>query len=275
MGGFLRTTASGWEIILRSTTSHSACLFHQPLVNRSELSARCVLFWLCLLIGSSSAADEVNCCRWCAQGTALPQGVDLPDGPKFAPERVVDVQHIKLEIVPDFERRTIQGTATIRARPIFKPIQTLSLDAVELEVQAVRCDATAVKSHVSLSRQLQITFEQPIPPEQTFELQITYRAKPEIGLYFRTPATGFLPENAHLWTQGEAHESPHWYPCFDYPNERSSSEVVCTVPRDMRVLSNGLMVSDTAVEPDLHRVHWQQEQPHVNYLISLVAGYFT
>ncbi|MDC0937080.1 M1 family aminopeptidase, partial [Pirellulales bacterium] len=78
----------------------------------------------------------------------------------------------------------------------------------------------------------------------------------------------------HLWTQGEPHESRHWYPCFDAPNERSSTEVICHVPQDMTVLSNGKQVAEN-IDPAtrLKMVHWLQETPHVNYLICLVAGH--
>ena len=84
---------------------------------------------------------------------------------------------------------------------------------------------------------------------------------------------GYLPEDTHLWTQGETHEARHWFPSFDYPNERFTSEVTCRVPEDMTVLSNGRMVSEDA-DPStgLKAVRWLQEKPHVSYLIALVAG---
>ncbi|MHC4281952.1 MAG: M1 family aminopeptidase, partial [Planctomycetota bacterium] len=69
------------------------------------------------------------------------------------------------------------------------------------------------------------------------------------------------------------HEAPHWYPNYDYPNERSSSEVICRVPKDMTVLSNGRLISEEMdSESGLKVVRWLQEKPHVNYLIALVAG---
>ncbi|MHC4094859.1 MAG: hypothetical protein ACYSU3_02265, partial [Planctomycetota bacterium] len=84
---------------------------------------------------------------------------------------------------------------------------------------------------------------------------------------------GYKEEDIHLCTQGEMHEAPHWYPNYDYPNERSSSEVICRVPKDMTVLSNGRLISEEMdSESGLKVVRWLQEKPHVNYLIALVAG---
>jgi aminopeptidase N len=65
------------------------------------------------------------------------------------------------------------------------------------------------------------------------------------------------------------------YPCFDSPNEKFTSEVTCRVPEGMTVISNGRLVSE---EKDsvtgMMAVHWSQDEPHANYLVTLVAGYF-
>ncbi len=54
-----------------------------------------------------------------------------------------------------------------------------------------------------------------------------------------------------------------------------TSEVTCRVPEGMTVISNGRLAGR---EPDpatgLVAVHWSQDKPHANYLITLVAGYF-
>jgi aminopeptidase N len=86
---------------------------------------------------------------------------------------------------------------------------------------------------------------------------------------------GYKEGDTHLFTQGEAIEARHWYPCFDAPNEKFTSEITCRVPEGMTVLSNGKLVSEEKeAATGLVAVHWKQEKPHVNYLISLLAGYF-
>ncbi|MBN2133117.1 MAG: M1 family metallopeptidase, partial [Sedimentisphaerales bacterium] len=104
---------------------------------------------------------------------------------------------------------------------------------------------------------------------------VTYDAEPRRGLYFRTPEMGYPAGDTHLFTQGESHEAPHWYPNYDYPNERFRSEVICRVPPEMTVVSNGRRVSEETDEATgLKAVHWLQEKPHVNYLVALVVGNF-
>ncbi len=107
-------------------------------------------------------------------------------------------------------------------------------------------------------------------------MTIRYSAEPKKGLYFRTKELGYPEEDTHLWTQGETHEARHWFPSFDYPNERSTTEVICHVPPEMTVVSNGRLVGEVEDEANgLKAVQWKQEKPHVSYLVCLAAGKFT
>lgn len=241
------------------------------------VAVRCCAFatvLLGLLPGVLTASEII--CRYCehAHEYLMPPGLELEGSHHYAPPRQVDVQHIKLDVTPDFATKTVAGTASITATVLATPLDLLRLDAVNLRVAAVRCEGHAVSNFSSSADDLQISFEQPLEPGTTFTLEIDYSAEPAQGLYFRTPDMGYLESDTHIWTQGEVHESRHWFPCFDYPNERSSTEIICHVPADMTVLSNGVHQGETAEEAGIKAVHWLQEKPHANYLICLVAGHF-
>ena len=144
---------------------------------------------------------------------------------------------------------------------------------VNLAIRNVQ-GSVEIADFVSTAEDLKITFRKPIPVGQGASVEVEYLAEPRRGLYFRTPELGYPAVDTHLFTQGEPQTSSHWFPCHDYPNERCSTEILCTVPADMTVLSNGVLVSEK-VSGDLKTVHWSQEKPHVAYLVSLVAGYFS
>ena len=40
---------------------------------------------------------------------------------KYAPDRLVDVLHLSIDVTPDFQRRTIRATTIIRFRPKPQP----------------------------------------------------------------------------------------------------------------------------------------------------------
>lgn len=193
---------------------------------------------------------------------------------KYAPDRKVDILHIVIDVTPDFQKETITGQTTIKFAPIATSLQELSLDAINLQVTAVTSSAE-IDDYSVTDKEITITFASPIPTAKETTVKITYNAEPEQGLYFRTAAQGYEASETHLFTQGEAHTAPHWYPNYDYPNERSTSEVICRIPPDMTALSNGRLISEKIdPETNLKSVRWLQDKTHVNYLIALVAGNF-
>ena len=193
---------------------------------------------------------------------------------QYAPDRKVDILHITIDVTPDFASRTIAGATTIRFAPINRPLDELKLDAIELDVSSVTSNAK-IEAFAVTDEAITITFDPAVRPGDKTTVTVLYEAEPQRGLYFRTAEMGYLEEDTHIFTQGESHLAPNWYPNYDYPNERSSSEVICRVPPEMTVISNGRLVSEQIdSESGLKVAHWLQEKPHVNYLIALVAGNF-
>ncbi len=215
-----------------------------------------------MTIGDGSAQFDRHICR--LQHGRAAFGIDLEgNGRRYAPDRVVDILHLRLDVTPNFDKRTVRGTTTIRFRPIARPVRQLRLDAVDLQISDVRADVP-IEGYVNTGRELLITFAPAIPVDQAVELHIDSSAEPRRGLYFRTPQMGYAPGDTQVWTQGEAHEARFWFPCFDYPNERSTTEVICHIPADMTAVSNGRKLSETVEPSGLKRVHWLQDKPHVN-----------
>ena len=209
----------------------------------------------------------------CGHAASIWSSVDSPSQ-RYAPDRAVDIKHFDLDVTPDFKNRRVSGTATFTFQPILKPLGQLRLDAHDLEIHTVT-GSTEIAAWQNTDRALIVTFAKPIAPTSQAKLTVTYEAEPKKGLYFRTPEMGYDPGDTHIWTQGEPIEARHWFPCFDAPNEFFTSTMTCRVPDGMTALSNGRKVSDAVDEKTKLRViKWSQEKPHVNYLITLVAGYF-
>ena len=203
-----------------------------------------------------------------AFGAAAP---DSPDYRKYAPDRQIDILNLSLDVTPDFKQRTVSGAATWKFKPIAKPVVELKLDGVDLNVASMTSTEKVIEYQVTEEKVI-ITFAEPIPADKEASVTIRYSAQPEKGLYFRTPELGFKPEDMHIWTQGEADEARHWYPCYDYPNEKFTVEMICHVPEGIVVLANGRKVSEEKDASGLVAVRWLQDKPMVNYLVALVAG---
>jgi aminopeptidase N len=209
----------------------------------------------------------------CRQGFALlaPPTAGMPRN--YARDREVDILNLALDITPDFKKRTIAGRADFLFKPIAQSTRTLRLDAVDLTVDSVTSNHK-IQNYQVTDTNIVVTFEPPIAAGEEAQLSITYRAEPRLGLYFRTPEQGYKPNDTQLWTQGESEEARHWFPCYDFPNEKFTSEVTCHVPEGMIVLSNGRLLAQSKDARGLATFHWRQDKPHTTYLITLVAGSF-
>jgi hypothetical protein len=108
----------------------------------------------------------------------------------------------------------------------------------------------------------------------TLDLTVIYRGEnPQQGFFFddesddhpQMVSTDSWPDEAH-----------HWIPCYDYPNDKVTHELIVTVPAGNRVLSNGRLVGITENEAaGTVTWHWSQDLPHATYLFMLAIGPFT
>jgi aminopeptidase N len=234
------------------------------------------LFSALALLPSLSLADDLEdlSAVECFKSASFLAPLDSADRRKYAPDRDVEILHLALDVTPDFKQRNVHAIGVTRFRPIAKPAPELKLDAVDLRVDSVSSTEKIRAWQVSEDK-IVITFDQPIPVGKEADITISWSAEPKQGLYFRTPEMGYPETDTHLFTQGEEIEARHWYPCFDSPNAKFTSEITCHLPAGMTSISNGRLLSEqNDPASGLVTFHWSQEKPHANYLISLVAGRF-
>jgi aminopeptidase N len=229
-------------------------------------------FFFLFFLSSMAFADSLNLCEHCAK-QMLPQPLKLVPGRKYARDRRVDIEHVKLEVTPDFSKRSVATTMTMRFKPIALPLEKLELDAVDLHIAKIEVSGARLADQIVADEKLTLIFDSPIAPGTEVTVTVHSSTEPKHGLYFKTPEMGYKPGDTQVWSQGEADLHRFWFPCYDYPNERFTSEVICHAPTGMEVVSNGSLISRKSAG-DLTTWHWKQDKPHVNYLIALAAGYF-
>jgi aminopeptidase N len=239
-----------------------------------RLVDRCMVVGLAGLVAAGARAEIQSTAIRCVKSASFLAPIDSPDYRKYAPDRAVQMMHLALDVTPDFKQRTITATATLRLKAVLKPVQEITLDAVDLNVRSVTA-TEKIQAYQATAKQVIVTFAEALQPDKEVVVTIAYSAEPTRGIYFRTPEMGYKEGDTHLFSQGEEIEARHWYPCLDSPNQQFTSEITCRVPEGMTAISNGRLVSE-AKDPasGLMVIHWSQEKVHANYLITLVAGYF-
>ncbi len=228
-----------------------------------------------LLLLPLAASAELDYLGRCGKESLMPQGINPVPGRKYARDRAVDIKHLALDVTPDFTRRSVSGEVTLTFSPVARPLTTLELDAVDITIDNISGAGLKVSGHQSTQEKLIISLAEPLAPGTEAAITVRYHCQPENGLYFRTPEMGYPAGDTQVWSQGEAEFHRYWFPCYDYPNDRFTSEVVCHAPDGMEVVSNGTLLSrERDAQGGLIRWHWKQDKPHVNYLIALAAGNF-
>lgn len=191
----------------------------------------------------------------------------------YAPDRPADVKHVKLVISLDFEQETVNGTVYTTFSALYDDLKTVTFDAVELHIERVTLEGGQELAFSTEAKKLIVTLDRPYHYDEEFTIAIQYRAKPRTGLHFTKPAPEDPTRPVQAWTFGQPRYHSHWFPCHDAPNDRSTSEIIVTVPAQFITISNGnlLSVKDNGTTKTHH---WRHDVPHAAYLISLVVGDF-
>jgi aminopeptidase N len=190
----------------------------------------------------------------------------------FARTHNYRVAHYKLNLNVDVKGRKLSGEADLKIVTLMPHVDTLRIDAADMKIESVTREGKTLDfSHVA---ETLFVFLNKHQDDDTVRLAIAYNlADPKKGMYFRSQDSGYTEKQWQLWTQGECEDNHFWFPCYDYPNERGTSEMIVTCDDNFTAISNGLLV-DVQQHPAEHKVtyHWFQGETHVSYLISLIVG---
>ncbi|MBX3102136.1 MAG: M1 family peptidase [Bacteroidetes bacterium] len=209
-----------------------------------------------------------------------------------AQTRYFRLLHTRLDLLPRWDRRELEGTAILCLTPWFRPQDTLVLDAKGMHIHELalllptgpsplsyRYDADSLRLHIALGSLFTRT--------DTLELQVRYTARPYAlrlpgsesiadarGLYFINPDGRHPLKPTQLWTQGQPESASCWFPTLDDPAQRSTQEVRLTVPDSMLTLSNGRFLGGVPAGEGLRTDTWRMDLPHPPYLFMIAAGKF-
>ncbi len=188
-------------------------------------------------------------------------------------KRNYDTHHIKLTLDFNEQEKSFRGTATLTMTPLEDQFHQFQLHARALHIQDVLLGDSLSVSFQADSERMTIELPQVYTPRDTLRFSIRYSAVPEDGIYFIAPSASHPDVPRQIYSHSEPTDARCWFPCYDEPDDKLTSEIVATVDRRFMLLSNGELVD--VVENDASKTktyHWFQRNPHVTYLISFAAG---
>jgi aminopeptidase N len=211
---------------------------------------------------------------------------------RSTPVKINDLINTRLEVRFDFSKSWMFGKAWITLKPHFYPTDSLTLDAKGMNINevAVERDGKLIPlKYMYDSLNLRITLDKTYKGGEQYTVFIDYVAMPNDikakgsaaissakGLYFINPLGKDKNKPTQIWTQGETESNSVWFPTIDKPNQKTTDEIIITVPDRYKTLSNGLLVKQKKNKKDGTRTDtWKMDMPHAPYLIMMAIGEYS
>jgi aminopeptidase N len=191
----------------------------------------------------------------------------------YAPSRDYHLQNVRVSLHFDVDQRKVFGEVTHTLSTLRDGVTHLDFDCAELTVSSARINGKDAAFDLRDDK-LHVQLAQPAKSGEKFEVELKYEGKPTSGLYFILPDKDDPGRAKEIWTQGEAEDTHHYIPIYDYPNDRTTSEMILTVPGDWLTVSNGKLLGVQDAPNGQKTWTWRQSLPVSTYLISFVAGEF-
>jgi len=202
------------------------------------------------------------------------QKVNVYERPlQYERSRDYDAKHYRIALTFDLDKKYFEGENKITLTPLRDDFKECLLDAEELVVAAVTNSENMPLQFTQTDKLITVHLSKAYEYGETVTFTVKYHAtNPKVGLFFdeESPANPVMvstvswPDRAH-----------HWFPCYDFPHDKVTDEMIITVKNKYKVLSNGKLVSVKEDKKNGTKTyHWSQELPHSTYLFMLAIGPF-
>jgi aminopeptidase N len=189
----------------------------------------------------------------------------------YAPSRDYHLQNVRVSLRFDLDQRKVIGEVTHTLYSLRDGLTHLDFDCADLTISSARVNGKDATFDLR-DNKLRVNLAQPAKAGEKFDVNLQYEGKPTTGLYFILPDKDDPSRPKEIWTQGEAEDTHHYIPIYDYPNDRTTTEMILTVPGDWLTVSNGKLLSVQDAAGGMKTWTWRQSLPVSTYLISFVAG---
>lgn len=182
-----------------------------------------------------------------------------------------DVKHYNLNLTLSPTTQTLSGTVTTTAEVTAGPLTAFDLNLfANMTVSAVTSGGVPA-TYSRAAAILTVNLDRTYATGETVVVSVTYSGNPS-GDSFGWSSFGGQPM---IWTLSEPFGAREWWPCKDHADDKAdSADIVVTLPDNLIVASNGVLVSDVD-NGTTRTTHWRSLSPIPTYLISLACHPYT
>lgn len=189
--------------------------------------------------------------------------------------RTYDVQHYTIRVNFDRLNKIVYGDTTVVLKPLNNDFKVIVLDSADLKFESIKLESQNKKlDYKTEGEKVFITLDKGYSPDDLITIRAKYSTQPKKGVYFidALEKNGKIIRAAQVWTQGEAEESHYWFPCYDFPDDKATSEEFITAENGETAIGNGELVETLNNSDGTRTFHYKMPVPHSSYLTSFVVG---
>ncbi|MDQ3131516.1 MAG: M1 family metallopeptidase [Acidobacteriota bacterium] len=197
--------------------------------------------------------------------------------PNFNRAQTYDVQNYILRINFDRTAKKIFGDTTVQLKPLSSNFKSIELDAADLNFEAVAIvPENKILQFRTSGEKVYVELDKNYSPQDTISIRFVYTATPKKGIYFvdAEVENGKTIRDSQIWTQGETEEAHHWFPSFDFPSDKATTEQFITAEKGETVIGNGELIEQKDNSDGTVTFHYKMSVPHSTYLVSFIVGKF-
>jgi len=194
----------------------------------------------------------------------------------FDRPRVYDVVNYTIRVGFDAPKKTVDGDTTVTLTPLSAPLTSVDLDAVDLEFTSVRVDGESKELQYKVGvGTVKVELGRTLRPGDKVAIRFKYTiTNPAKGVVFIAASAPSDPTKhpAQIWTQNEPEDARYWFPSFDHPSDKATTEEFITVPKNETAVGNGSLVDSKNNPNGTITYHYKMDKPYSTYLMSFVVG---
>ncbi len=226
------------------------------------------------------ACDRTAAVPSSSSSASVSADADVPESARrdthsFATPGEVVVRHLDLDWDVRFDRRVLDGSATLHIERMVEGAGTLRLDTRDLSITAVelsdngddwtRTPFVLGASDPILGTPLDVTLSR-----TATQVRVTYTTSPGAsGVQWLEPAQTAGKTHPFMFTQSQAIHARSWIPLQDTPGVRVTYSATVRTPPALRAVMSAAHDAEAPLDGEFR---FEMRQPIPSYLIALAVG---
>lgn len=188
-------------------------------------------------------------------------------------------RHIALLWKVDFEKKIIDGLASITGEALVDGVTNYQFDSKDLDIHsAADANGEVLKHsldshHEVFGHQLTVQLSKPLNKGEKVTITIKYNSRPtSSAIQWLNPNQTAGKKHPYLFTQCQAIHARTMLPCQDAPSVKATYDASVTVPEALTAVMSAVESQSATTHDGQKTFYYTQKIPTSSYLIALGVG---